>query len=324
MSWTSKYRNSGKTIPLFYYLGYFARTLIPRPLAIRHGHHLLHGWEHRPDAEYIRSRVDFYCPLSTPFTLSDNESSAIRDIRPGNFRSRYAIDAARTLSHFPADLRVNLHDGDTWSNPTSPTLIKARRLGDGNEHNSVLLNLDSIRHFQHPADNINFDKKKPQLFFRGDIFDKPSRIRFFEQWASHPSFNLGDTNRSHPSRWQQPFCSMADHFHFQFILALEGYDVASSLQWIMASQCVPVMPAPTAEGWLMHSRMEPGRHFIQIAPDFSDVGDKIEYYASHPRQAAEISRESSRWAAQFDDPQRELIISLLVVNKYLRLSGQIP
>lgn len=62
--------------------------------------------------------------------------------------------------------------------------------------------------------------------------------------------------------------SIPEHFKYKFILALEGYDMASSLQWIMASGCVPVMPKPTVEGWLMHSQLVAGRHYIEIAPTF--------------------------------------------------------
>ena len=111
--------------------------------------------------------------------------------------------------------------------------------------------------------------------------------------------------------------SIPEHFKYKFILALEGYDMASSLQWIMASGCVPVMPKPTVEGWLMHSQLVAGRHYIEIAPDFSDVGDVMRYYIGHPDEARMISEESRKWALQFNDRKREKIISLLVVDKYL-------
>ena len=126
------------------------------------------------------------------------------------------------------------------------------------EENAVILNLDSIRHWLNPHDNIPFDKKIPKLFFRGDIFNKPARVKFFEQWADNGMFDLGDTNRNHPSRWQSEFVSIPEHFKYKFILALEGYDMASSLQWIMASGCVPVMPKPTSPS-LNARRAFPGK-----------------------------------------------------------------
>lgn len=318
-----KYLNSGKKIPFLYYLGYIASYLTPPFIYKWRARHILNSWQSRPDAEYIRRRVDTYCQLNSKFSLPEEDSIPISKIRPGNFRSRYAIDAAKVLRYFPRHLRGRIHDADTWENPDTPTFMKARRLDKPNGENAVILNLDSIRHFQNPKDLIPFEKKKAQLFFRGDIYNKPARIEFFKKWADHPLFNLGDTNTSHPSPWQKPFCSMQDHFQYQFILALEGFDVASSLQWIMASNCIPVMTRPSAESWLMHSRMIPGKHYIEIVADFSDVGEKIEYYASHPAEAAEISRNSTEWARQFMDCDRERLISLLVAQRYFKLSGQL-
>lgn len=280
---------------------------------------MLRGWETRRDAEYINWRKDIYCRLSTPSSLPYSESVKIGEVNECNFQSRYALDAYRVLKYFPKDKRIAFCDGDIRVNPRVPSIAKCRRLDSEHEENAVVLNLDSIRHWLKPKDRIPFLKKEPKLFFRGDIFDKPARIRFFEQWADHPLFDLGDTNRSHPSRWQADFVTIPDHFRYQFILALEGYDMASSLQWIMASGCVAVMPRPTVEGWLMHSQLKPGVHYIEISPDFSDVGDKIEYYVNHQEEAEKISMESQKWAQQFFDKKREMLISMLVVDKYMKL-----
>lgn len=318
-----KYIRAGKSIPLFYYIRETLFNLIPRSLLARRRKRILRGWEQRPDADEIRERVDFYCPLKEPFPLSDN-AVALKDIRPGKFLSRYAYDAQRSLRYWPGDVKVDFQHGDIWENPDTPTLMKGRRLDGKNEGNAVILNLDRIRHFLRPKDTVPFEEKIPKLFFRGDIFNKPARIRFFEQWADNPLFDLGDTCPHTPSRWAARPVSVPEHFKYRFILALEGYDVASALQWIMASGCVPVMTRPTVEGWLMHSRLVPGKHYIEIAPDFSDVGEKIAYYAAHPDEAEAIARESRRWAERFFNPERERIISLLVAERYLSLAQQNP
>lgn len=280
---------------------------------------MLRNWEKRADADYLRWRRDIYCRLEEPFYISEEAGVVLKDVKVGKFQSRYAIDAQRTLRYFPEDSVLAFKDGDVWENPAVPTLIKARRLNGKNEENAVILNLDSIRHWLNPHDNIPFYKKIPKLFFRGDIFNKPERVKFFEKWSDNGMFDLGDTNRSHPSRWQSEFVSIPDHFKYKFILALEGYDMASSLQWIMASNCVPVMPKPSVEGWLMHSQLEGGKHYIEIAPDFSDVGEKIAYYMNHPKEAQMISEESKKWISQFSDKKREKLVGLLVVDKYLSL-----
>ncbi|MDE6338782.1 MAG: hypothetical protein K2K97_03215 [Muribaculaceae bacterium] len=314
-----KYYRAGKTPALFFYIGGAVRAIMPRWYYRWRGSRMLRKWESRKDADYLRWRRDFYCRSQAGARLEDKDTGLIPvgDVRVGKFHSRYAIDADKALCYMPADALVRFHAGDVRDNPEYPTLTKARRLNGRNEDNAVILNLDSIRHWVRPKDTIPFSEKRPVLFFRGDIYDKPERIRFFEQWADNEMFDLGDTNRSHPSKWAADFVTVPEHFQYQFILALEGYDMASSLQWIMATNCVPVMPKPTVDGWLMHSRLEPGVHYVEIARDFSDVGEKIKYYTEHPEEAEKIAMESKKWMKQFSDKKRERLISLLVVDKYL-------
>lgn len=249
------------------------------------------------------------------------KAQRIKDFRLKGTPSRYYFDIGRWLKGFPGCSMVDYMTTDVWENPDAPTLMKARRL-DGKADNCALLNLDCRRHFVRPADPVPFEEKKPVLFFRGEIDGKPHRIRFFEIWADNPLFDLGDTTVKNRSRWFAPKVKLTDHFDYQFILALEGNDLASALQWIMASNCVAVMPRPTVEGWLMHSRLVPGVHYIEISPDFSDVGEKIKHYTDHPEEAAAISRASREWARQFLDRRREGIISYLVVERFLKNTGQ--
>lgn len=318
MKLIDKYYRAGKTPAFVFYAKGILSMLVPGWYYRWRGRKLLRTWRNRPDADYLRERRDFYCLTS----VGDDKTGIVKasKVRPGNFHSRYAIDAAQALRYFPKDSGVRFHAGDVWDNPELPTLTKARRLDGKHEDNAVILNLDSIRHWLWPKDNTPFRDKKPVLFFRGDIYNKPARIKFFGQWADNEMFDLGDTNRTHPSRWEAEFVTVPDHFGYQFILALEGYDMASSLQWIMASNCVPVMPKPTVDGWLMHSQLVPGKHYIEIAPDFSDVGEKIKYYVEHPDEAEKIAMESKKWMRQFRDKKREKLISLLIVEKYLNQS----
>ncbi len=322
MSFYKKYILAGKSIPLWFYIRTWGGNLLPRSFWNWRRRQLTRNWESRDDADYIRTRRDIYCRLNETVKLPDEKVVNLGDVNERNFQSRYGLDAFSVLKYFPKQEKVIFCDGDVWENPVYPSLIKCRRLNGENENNAVILNLDSIRHWLDPKDNIPFKNKVPKLFFRGDIYNKPTRIKFFEQWADNPLFDLGDTTRSHPSKWHADFVTIPDHFNYQFILALEGFDMASSLQWIMASNCVPVMPKPTVEGWLMHSRLQPGVHYIEIAPDFSDAGEKIDYYVQHPEEAEKIAMESKKWAQQFRNKKREKLISILVVEKYLKFSKQ--
>ncbi|MCM1378196.1 MAG: glycosyl transferase family 90 [Clostridium sp.] len=305
----------GKKLPFLYYTGSVLRRLIPRPVRALQRRLLLRGWEKRSDADYIRSRVDFYCRR----VFKDNEAAIpLGSLEHLKCQSAYLVDAQRTLRSYPSSTCINFRPGDTpvGTNPKLPTIIRSRRLDDDCD-NGVLLNLDSRRHFLRPVDPIPFGDKMPLLFFRGEMEGKPHRQRFLQLWKDSVMMDIGDTNRPYDAPGHKPPVPIVDHFKYRYILSLEGNDVASALQWIMASNCVPVMIRPTVEGWLMHSRLIPGVHYIEIAPDFSDVEQKILYYNEHPQEAERIAGASKKWASQFFDSRREGIISYLVVDKYL-------
>lgn len=315
------YRSGRSVKPLFFLRSEFDLA-VPAALRRRRCEKLIRSWQDRPDADYLADRLDFYCPrkaFSRPDPL-DPKALPATEIPRHAFPSTYYFEIRRLMRYFPPEARIAFFGGDVWQNPEYPTLMKARRL-DANAGNAILLKLNAVRHYHHPRDPIPFVRKKPVLIFRGVCDRKPARLAMLRQWAGNPLCDLGDTSPVR-SQWSRPPISIAAHFPYQFILAPEGNDVASALQWIMASGSVPVMPHPTVESWLMHSRLVPGRHYIETAPDYSDLGDRVEYYVSRPREAQLIAEESQRWAAQFADPRRELLIQLLVISRYLRLTGQ--
>lgn len=323
MNFYDKYIKAGKKIALFFYIKGVLFNLIPRGILAYRRLRLLKDWESRPDADYIRQRVDTYCHLSAPFKVDGKGVIAISDLKIGKYSSRYLFDILFTLRYFPKHFKFRFQDYDVIDNPDAPMLIKCRKLTKEGADNCVVLNLDSIRHYLNPHDPIPFEDKIPKLIFRGDIYGKPERRKFFEKWADNEMFDIGDTSPTHPSKWAKPIITVPDHFKYRFVLTLEGIDMATALQWVLASNCIPVMPRPTVEGWLMHSRMKPGVHYIEIKPDYSDVAEKIKYYIDHPDEAKRISEESKKWGRQFRDRKREKIISLLIAERYFHLSGQL-
>ncbi|WP_289201193.1 glycosyltransferase, partial [Phocaeicola sartorii] len=60
----------------------------------------------------------------------------------------------------------------------------------------------------------------------------------------------------------------------------------------------------------------------EIKDDLSDLEEKLTYYISHPAEAEQIVRHAHEYVAQFLDAKRERLISLLVMDKYLRMTGQ--
>ncbi len=304
---------------LLYNLASLWRNFVIPPFIKRWQRKLcLKDWQQREDADLIRQRVDYYFPQDKPFTPG-REARPIRDITLSSSHSSYWYDLMRYLRAFPSDRKIDFINGDTHYNPDSVMFGKARRLDD-KKGNVALMNLDRRRHFLKVVDPIPFIEKKPQLFFRGDVDAKENRKRFLTMWWGNPLFDLGDTSPRTMTEWHTERTDIAKHFEYRYILALEGHDVASALQWICASDCIPVMTRPTVESWLMHGAMIPGIHYIEIADDFSDAAEKIAYYNANPAEAEKIARASKEWVSQFSDTRRENIIHYLVAEKYLTLS----
>lgn len=301
-----------------YYLRGFCRQLIPRFVWRLWRLRCLRNWQQREDADYIRSRVDFYC--RKPAGKDTSATFEARRLSLKKSGSRYYFDLQKYLRAFRGGKRLRFMTGDIRHNSSMPTLAKARRLDDLST-NMTLLKLDRRRHYYLEVnDEVLFRNKKPVLFFRGDIYDKPHRVEIFKRFFDSPLMNLGDTSSipSEPggTKWQTPFTPLTEHFNYQFILCPEGNDVSTAVQWVMLSNCIPVMTRPTVETWLMHSLMKPGVHYIEVADDYSDLEEKIAYYAMHQEEAEQIALNSQEWAQQFNDTQREDIISLLVLEKY--------
>ena len=294
------------------------RMALPRRVRRMQRSMLLRGWETRPDADEIRRRVAFYCQVPEGTVLGETSVKGC-DIRLGveGYGSKYVFDLQQFLRAWPGDSRLCFFSGDTYGNPTVPTVIKTRRI-DSLAPLSTILNLDRRRHFLKVVDPIPFMEKKDLLLFRGAISHKPRRIKMMERWADAPFADFGDTSTDERSRWSTEPISIEEHFLYRYILCLEGNDVCSALQWVMASGCVPVMTRPTVEGWLMHSQLVAGEHYVEIAADYSDLGEKMEWLRTHPEEGERISEASRRWAKRFDDPKREKIISHLVLEEYFR------
>ncbi len=61
---------------------------------------------------------------------------------------------------------------------------------------------------------------------------------------------------------------------------------------------------------------------FEVADDYSDLIEKMEYYIAHPEEAESIIKNAHAWVGQFRDQKRERLISLLVAKKYFEKSGQ--
>lgn len=116
---------------------------------------------------------------------------------------------------------------------------------------------------------------------------------------------------------------LAGQLRYKFILSLEGNDVATNLKWIMASNSVCMMRRPRYETWFMEGRLRGGEHYIELDDDFSDLDEKIRHYLLRPRETERIIANARHHVTQFTNPRIERIVSLLVLQKYFRMTGQL-
>ena len=90
----------------------------------------------------------------------------------------------------------------------------------------------------------------------------------------------------------------------------------------MASNSLCLMRRPRFETWFMEGSLVPGYHYVELDDDHSDLPEKVRYYQNHPEQAEAIIANANRYVEKFFDQQMEQTIALLVIQKYLHLSGQ--
>lgn len=118
--------------------------------------------------------------------------------------------------------------------------------------------------------------------------------------------------------WIKPKISIEKHLDYKFILSLQGNDVATNLKWIMSSNSIAVMPKPTIETWFMEGTLIADYHYIEIASDYSDLEEKLNFYLKSPQKCLEIIRNANAYCAQFWDRNTEKLCSLMVLEKYFK------
>lgn len=272
------------------------------------------------DADYIFSRVNFYNKLTRCEKYASKLPSLKEFKRPKRAKVYY-FDSYEYLRYFRTDLRVALLPGDIIYTPDVPSLVKSRPINDKNA-NSVILNLDKVRHFTFVKDGKPFASKKDMLVSRNYV-SQPHRKRFLEMYFTHPLCNVGQINENENShKWLVDKLSIDQHLDYKFILCLEGNDVATNLKWVMSSNSLAVMPKPKFETWFMESTLIPNVHYVQINDDFTNLEEQLNHYITHPKEALQIIANAHKYVNQFQNKQREDLISLLVLDKYFEQTGQ--
>ncbi len=264
--------------------------------------------------------VDYYLGLDKPFALPDTAVS-FREVPRGKHYNYY-FDLRTVTRYLPADARFPYLFGDVRHVPQVPTLVKSRPIGEGNR-NAVLMKLNQIRHFFFVKNDKPFTDKKDALVWRGKCFGRSHRREFLERFYVNPRCDVGDTaTRPEDGPHRRRFLSVSRQLGYKFILSLEGNDVATNLKWILSSNSLCLMPRPRFETWFIEGRLEANRHYVMLEDDYSDLEEKMDHFLANPHEALAIIQNAQAHVARFKKTAQELLLCLLVMQKYLHLSGQ--
>ncbi len=325
--------SSGKPFKGLYFLKNYAKQFIPRAYYRHRLPAILESLDSRPDKDYILQRVNHYCLLENCQSLPDdtihqhNGSHYVfldleRNFKPSTFHKAYFFDLREVTRWFNPDVRIGYMPGDVAFPATFPCISKSRPLAQPG--NNVILKLDQLRHFMFVNDTLPFRNKKDRAIFRGKIRQSRVHTPFLQKYFHSPLCDCGvvGVNEGCPEEWMKPKKTINEHLEYKFIMTLEGNDVASNLKWVMSSNSVAVMTRPTCETWFMEGQLVPDYHYICVKDDLSDVEQKLRHYIAHPEEAEAIIQHAHKYIAQFLDPERERLISLLVMQKYLQSTCQ--
>ena len=72
----------------------------------------------------------------------------------------------------------------------------------------------------------------------------------------------------------------------------------------------------------MEGKLIPNYHYIEIKDDLSDLEERLTYYIQHPDEAQRIIHCAHEYVRQFMDDDREELIQMLVMDKYLKMTRQ--
>ncbi|MDL2290264.1 lipopolysaccharide biosynthesis protein [Paludibacteraceae bacterium OttesenSCG-928-F17] len=271
------------------------------------------------EKEHILQRVNYYNKLNEPKELCETAVS-LADFKLKNHQKTYFFDTYEYTRYFPSSYKICPLFGDVTFIPDHPSLTKTRPIA-GNNENSILLKLNKPRHYIFVNDKNLFTDKKDMLVSRSKARQE-HRIRFLEQYSTHPMCNVGQVNTDMNNHFLKNRLTIEEQLKYKFILCLEGNDVASNLKWVMSSNSIAVMPKPKHESWFMEGTLIPDYHYILIKDDFSDLEERLTYYINHTSEALKIIENAHNHISEFKNEEQEKIISLLVLDKYFEKTNQ--
>ena len=301
-----------------FYISNIGKSLIPKYFSQRKLNSLLKN-ESKFSSKEIKERLSHY--ITNHKGKLANDAIALKDFKRPKRRTMYYYDLVQYTRFFKNHLKIKFKFGDVQENQETLTIVKSRPIDHSG--NSVLMKLDSLRHYHFINDKVSFDKKLNKIVWRG-VIHKENRRSLVKQFYKHPKCNIGNIPlREETSIWEKPFLSIEEQLQYKFILSIEGNDVATNLKWIMSSNSLCFMPTPKFETWYMEGKLIPNIHYVHIKDDYSDMLEKMEYYSNYKEEALSIIKNAQAWVARFQNEEFERFLSIKVLDSYFKSTKQI-
>ena len=272
------------------------------------------------DNKYLENRIKYY--ISSKITSNPRKDwISIGEFKRPKKGSMHFFDLMKISKYFKKDKKINFTFGDVTETFDTPTLVKSRPI-DHNE-NSVLMKLDSLRHFNFVNDSLSFLEKDDKIVWRGEIH-KENRRLLVEKFHDHPLCDIGDVSTKiwENPHWKKKYLSIQQQLNSKFIISIEGIDVATNLKWIMNSNSLCFMPKPKYETWFMEGLLKPNFHYVLVKDDYSDLLEKRSYYLNNPEKAIKIIENANQWAEQFKNNKTEKELSIKVLHQFFKQTRQ--
>lgn len=222
---------------------------------------------------------------------------------------------------------------------------KVRRTGDTETTTCILKDMNKVRHwetlYKHMLDLTPFKNKIQKAYWRGattghgKIDNDGTPINFragnrfdliknnFNKWSDidiafskvcQIPVDLFNINFKGTVRSFIPYAQIYKH---KYILSVEGNDKDSGINWKLRTNSVVLMAKPTINSWLMESKLQPGVHYVQLADDFSDLREKIDWCNDNQDKCEEIIHNAHVYMSQFQQHEQEKYIEESVIRTFL-------
>lgn len=272
------------------------------------------------------SRIDYYFRL-LPNSVLGEEAVTIKEfsnyMKSVKRHSTYYYDLFPIIRLFDSKLKFSYAFGDVNVETSTPAFTKARPIVESDGYsNSVIMLLDSVRHFMFIKDKMKWHEKIDKLVFRNVVEGKPHRIDYLLKTFDNPMCDSGEVAKNAPimPEYVKPYMPIKKLLKYKFIACTEGNEVATNLKWVMSSNSIAVMPRPKFESWFMESTLIANYHYIEIKDDYSDISERLTYYINHPEEAEEIIKNANEYVKKFMNNRLEKWIQYEVVRRYLNLT----